>query len=137
MQPIVTALPSAVPAANPLSPDSSPFDASPHSPTSATISSDLSSSLRANRPTGQHNLRGIRAVVEEQRLYQWRDATPGSGTAAAEGTGTATGERAEGGDGRVKSVGVGSTLWQRRQRLLSGQQQRQPPRGQADGCGAV
>ena len=127
MQPIVTSLPASIPTSNPLSPDSTPFDSSPHSPTSATTTSDLSFSHYANRPAGQHNIRGVQAVVAEERLYQWRD-TP---TTAGEATQAAV-QRAEAADGRVKGVGVGSTLWQRRQQQVNRPQQ-QSPQQRVDG----
>ena len=117
MQPIVTTLPASIPASNPLDPDTSPFDSSPQSPTSATTSSTLSSSHRANRPAGQHNLRGVQAVVEEERLYRWRDQQ-----AVAAGREQQHADAQRDGDGRVKGVGKASTLWQRRQQAASRQQ---------------
>ena len=57
--------------------------------------------------------------MAEERLYQWRDK------AAEEqsGVGEREGEEGEVSGGRVKVVGVGSTLWQRRQQQASRQVQ--------------
>lgn len=117
MQPIVTFLPASLPTTNPLEPDSTPFESSPQSPTSATTSSSLSSSHRANRPAGQHNVRGVQAVEAEAKLYRWRDGANTGQQGQEQGLGQE--EEAGGSDGRVRAVGVGvgvgSTLWQRRQ----------------------
>ena len=89
----------------------SPFDASPTSPSSATVDDDGCAVHRtaANRASGDHHVRIAQAVRAEEKLYRYAQ------TGAAGERSVESGRSGEA-DGRVqRRVDDSSSLWNRRQ----------------------